>query len=111
MAPVPNMPGALWTPPVNANTPNTEGAYVDSLPPWDVAILTADTTYQLSSIRENILGGYSPLDFKDPRVLKLVIGFKKRLAEIEKEIAERDASRFLTFPFLLPSQIPNSLPI
>lgn len=111
MAPVPNMPGAAFAPPVNAQTPDTEQAYLDMLPPWDIAMLTSDTVYQLSSIRENILGNYSPVHFKDPKARDVVKRFRARLADLELEIAERDAQRLLTFPFLLPSLIPNSIHI
>jgi arachidonate 15-lipoxygenase len=111
MGPVPNMPGAAFAPPVNSKTANTERAYLDMLPPRDIATLTSDTVYQLSSIRENILGHYSALHFRDPKARGVVKAFRNRLADIEHEIAERDAQRLLTFPFLLPSLIPNSIHI
>lgn len=105
------MPGAAWSQPPNLHTPNTREAWAAMLPPWDAALLTADTVFQLSSVRENILGHYPLTHFMHPAARELASQFKKQLAEIEKETLRRDALRFLTFPFLIPSQIPNSIHI
>ncbi len=105
------MPGALWAPAVTADTPDTREALAAMLPPWDAAILTADTVYQLSSVRENKLGGYTPLDFRDKAARKIVRKFQRALVAIEAESVERDADRLLTFPFARPSLVPNSVHI
>jgi len=102
----PHMPGAGWGPPAT-----DEAEYLALMPPWDMNVLAADAVWQLSNLRDNILGKYPPLHFKDPRVAMLVTVFQNDLAEIEETIDEREKSRLLPYPFLIPSTIPNSIHI
>ncbi len=111
MSPQTVMPGALWAPPVSASTPDTMEAWAAMLPPWDAGVLSADTVYQLSGIRENILGHYGLFEFHSREASQLARTFKSELKELDHRIAERDAQRLLTFPFLRPSLIPNSIHI
>ncbi len=106
-----NMPGAAWAHPPGPETPDTMESWARLLPPWDAALLTADTVFQLSSVRENILGQYPITHFWHLEARDLVSELKRQLAEIEEDTLERDAERLLTFPFLLPSLIPNSIHI
>ena len=80
---MPSHPGAAWSQPPNIHTPNTREAWAAMLPPWDAALLTADTVFQLSSVRENILGHYPLTHFLHPPARELAAQFKKQLAEIE----------------------------
>ena len=103
-----NMHGAIWAPLVNSRTPDTREVWAQKLPPWDAAILTADTVFQLSSVRENYLGDYSHVHFRDLKARKLAREFEKELEAVELEIINRDAERLLTFPFARP---PHSINI
>jgi hypothetical protein len=106
-----NMHGAIWAPLVNSRTPDTREVWAQKLPPWDAAILTADTAFQLSSVRENYLGDYSHVHFRDLKARKLVRESEKELEAVELEIINRDAERLLTFPFARSSLVPNSINI
>ena len=107
---VPNMAGAFWGewPPKDLDDPNL---YATLLPPYNVAVLQLHTLYQLSSLRINHLGHYGVTTFFHPAVLEAIAQFKSELAEIERATRERDASRYMSYPHLLPSNIPLSIHI
>jgi hypothetical protein len=65
--------------------------------------------YQLSSVRYSVLGQYSPWHFEDRRVYGLVRQFQGELALAEQAMREADRYRFLSYPFLFPSAIGNSI--
>lgn len=106
---VPNMPGALYSPPPTWETPDTEESLVAALPPLDAAVLQMYTVWQLSAVRSNRLGDYPRLT--DPRAAGALASLRERLAEIEKDILARDATRPLPYRYLLPSLLPASIVI
>ena len=110
---VPNMPGAAYAPlPSRAGKGEaTEAHYLKMLPPMDQALRQFNIAYQLSNLRDNFLGDYPLLHFRDRRVHKLRTQFKKSLEEIETTIRERNKSRLLSYPYLMPSLIPGSIHI
>ncbi len=55
------------------------------------------------------LGEYPDGHFVDPRVAGLVRAFGDRLAQIEKDIALRNAERPIPYEYLLPSEITASI--
>lgn len=107
---VPNMAGALFAewPPKNLDDPDL---YASLLPPYNLAVLQLHTVFQLSSLRINHLGHYGLTTFLDPHVRSAISDFKSELEEIEKATRARDASRFMSYPHLFPSNIPQSIHI
>ncbi len=77
----------------------------------NLAMAQVYTVLQLSSLRLDRLGHYSPMHFLHPPARELVETFQRELDAIEATINERDAGRLLSYPFLKPSQIPQSIHI
>ena len=98
--------GAAWGPPPGHHV--TEDNLLALMPPWDCIFLQADTVFQLASVHYTRLGDYT---FQDTRLSHVVAAFQADLATIDAEIETRDASRFLTYPFLRPSLVPASINI
>ncbi|MEM9454860.1 MAG: lipoxygenase family protein [Myxococcota bacterium] len=108
---LPNLPGAQYGPPPTMQTPDTEAAYLEILPPLRRALIQFDIAYQLSHVRDNPLGDYPWLHFRDRRVIPLLKRFEDRLEVIENDTRERDRGRFLKYPYLYPSNITASIHI
>jgi arachidonate 15-lipoxygenase len=110
MGVVPNMVGAMWSewPPPDLGH---DQAFASLLPPYNLALLQLHTVYQLSSVRVNHLGHYGLGHFLDPRVHPLTSAFKSELEEVETVLKARDPSRYLSYPHLFPSNIPQSIHI
>lgn len=110
----PNAPAALYAPPPrndadsSATDPSIDD-WLDMLPPPFLALPQFTLLYQLSSVRWNRLGHYSPLQFLDYRVWEALLRFRWDLESVEAQILARDASRFLSYPFLLPSKLGSSV--
>jgi arachidonate 15-lipoxygenase len=111
MGVMPNTVGALWDQWPTPGVPDDATTHLKLLPPYDMSVLQLNTVYQLSEMRMNKLGHYGMLHFLDGRVRELVSDFVKELEAAEKVIAARDKSRFLSYPYLLPSTIPASIHI
>jgi arachidonate 15-lipoxygenase len=107
----PNMGGALYAPVPTASTPNTEAAYMALLTPRKVAINSASFVYLLSHVRVSRLGDYAAGTFTDPHVEPILSRFHDRLLVLEEDSKARDAGRFLSYPYLRPSQILQSISI
>jgi len=58
-----------------------------------------------------VFGDYSTFTFLDPRVKMVQSKFWKRLQAADKAIAARDATRLISYPYLRPSQILQSISI
>jgi arachidonate 15-lipoxygenase len=110
MGVVPNMVGAMWSewPPKDLAHDDT---FASLLPPYNLALLQLHTVYQLSSVRVNHLGHYGLAHFLDSRVHAPLSAFQGELADIEKVLEERDPRRYLSYPHLFPSNIPQSIHI
>lgn len=108
---VPNMSGASYRAIPSADTPDDEAEYTQMLPPWRVATEGVTMIYLLSSLRDSKLGDYGLLHFLDLRVHPIVRALQKRLREVEATIVTRDPARLLSYPWLLPSQILQSISI
>ncbi len=109
MGAIPNIAGAFWNP-----WPCEDGStppLTEVLPPMNMALVQFNTVYQLSNLRVNYLGDYGMTHFLDPKVRGIVSDFQSALKTIETTISERDANRYLPYPHLLPSTIPNSIHI
>ncbi|BAY99857.1 lipoxygenase [Tolypothrix tenuis PCC 7101] len=106
---VPNVSGAIYAEAPTNTTPQNQDNYLMLLAPVQQALIQFTTLYQLSNVRYGKLGHYPCLYFQDSRVLPLVKEFQQNLAVVESEILDRDQTRFMSYPFLLPSQIGNSI--
>ena len=111
MSYAPNMGGALYAPAPNMTTPNTEAAYMALLTPRKVAVSSASFVYLLSNVRVSRLGEYAPGTFIDPNVQPVLARFQDRLIRLEEESKARDAKRLLSYPYLRPSQVLQSISI
>ena len=67
--------------------------------------------YLLSGIRYNHLGDYPLCHFHDLRVVPVLRRFKERLAKVETDSKGRDQSRPISYPFLFPSNVAQSVHI
>ena len=76
-----------------------------------IVVGSVTMVYLLSSVRDSTLGHDAPGAFSDPRVLPVVARFNARLREVERESTARDATRYLSYPYLHPSQILQSISI
>lgn len=111
MSYVPNMPLAAFAPPPTVTTGLTEEDYIAMLPPLDAANMQLDTGFLLGGVLHTELGQYGRHYFKDPRIEPALERFQKRLAEIEQEITDRNSTRMIEYPYLLPSRVPQSINI
>jgi len=106
---VPNAPGALYAEAPTEETPDTEEQWMAMLPPMNQALLQFNILYQLSSIQVTRLGRYPWGWFQDRRVGTLLRALRRDLDRAENEILARDATRFLSYPYLRPSRTGQSV--
>jgi arachidonate 15-lipoxygenase len=111
MSYAPNMGGALYAPVPTMSTPNTQAAYMALLTPRKVAVSSASFVYLLSNVRTSRLGEYAPGTFIDPNVQPVLARFQDRLIQLEEENKARDLKRLLSYPYLRPSQVLQSISI
>lgn len=111
MAYAPNMSGALWAPPPTPDTPNTEARYTAMLPPQRIVNVGAAMVYLLSNVRASRLGTYTPGTFVDPRVTAPLLRLQDRLRVLETQAVARDRGRMLSYPYLRPSMVLQSISI
>lgn len=108
---MPNMAGALFAPVPTAETPNTEAAFSELLPPTKTTNSAVAMVYVLSDLQVTTLGHYGLSAFSDLRVIPLIARFRSALGAIDDAIAERDAARWLPYPYLRPSRILQSIAV
>jgi len=106
---VPNMPLAAYA------RPDVAASLDQMLPPPDNDLDQTRLTFILSEIRWGRLGSSDLINFVDGGDLKILAQFQADLQEIESQIQTRNQQRReetgLDYPYLLPSQIPNSINI
>jgi arachidonate 15-lipoxygenase len=113
----PLAPGAGYVPVQQAIAAENEAQWLEMLPPLDMAALQLRLTYTLGSVHYTQLGRYDLGWFvptgKDVEVQQRLGGFHHSLASIEAAINTRNARLPLAFqyPYLLPSQVPQSINI
>ncbi len=106
---IPNMPGAAWANPLPAPRGSGERDLVKILPPLEPAVDQIDLVGTLALYQYDKLGYYhAPFDTD---VNDLAVAFRNQLATVETTIDQRNQSRWLTYPWLCPSMIPNSTSI
>lgn len=106
----PNISGAGFTPAPGAADLDTD-ALAKFLPPLSFVETQFTITFQLSSLHMSRLGKYPWLHFKDHRVWTPLKSYKNVLEEAESTIASREQGRLLPYPFLMPSQVLQSISI
>lgn len=106
---VPNVTGALYAPAPTQDTPQEQSSWLAMLPPTSKALQQFVILYQLSNVRFSVLGQYEPFYFEDRRVDALAQKFRQELALAEIAMKDVDQYRFLSYPYLMPSTIGNSI--
>lgn len=112
---VPSMPAAAYRPiPDQAHSRRVndfDREYIEMLPTYSQATGQINLLYLLSGIRYNHLGQYPPCHFHDLRVVPVLRRFKERLEKVETDSRGRDQSRPMTYPYLFPSNVAQSIHI
>lgn len=85
--------------------------FEDMFAPLELANLQAEFLTLLGGVMHTRLGHYESGWFSDKRVQAPLQAFQEELATIETTIQERNKTRLGPYPFLLPSQIPQSINI
>jgi arachidonate 15-lipoxygenase len=85
--------------------------FIELLPDLKQAELQIQTLYLLGSVYYTQLGDYSGSSFQDKKVKVALDKFKIKLAEIEQAIIKEDSQRLVSYRYLLPSKIPQSINI
>ncbi|MDO3217944.1 Oleic acid lipoxygenase precursor [Mycobacteroides abscessus subsp. abscessus] len=86
---------------------HTEADWMENFPSIDMAILQFNTMSFLSSVNYTRLGHYGST-FAGTKVEKKEYEFRADLVRVEYENKTRDEARAVSYPYLLPSQIPQS---
>ncbi|HEX7154260.1 MAG TPA: lipoxygenase family protein [Thermoanaerobaculia bacterium] len=104
----PGWPGALYQPPPASDSGATRMDWLSYLAKLNIAVLQQALGFLVGSTYFTRLGYYPVCHFNDPRVAEPLNEFQRDLDAIERIINERNATRVLRYPFLLPSRIPAS---
>ncbi len=91
--------------------PQQQQDFMGLLPPLDRAELQIQVLYLLGSVYYTKLGDYSDPSFQDTQVKIALDNFKVKLTEIERTIMKEDSQRLVSYRYLLPSKIPQSINI
>jgi arachidonate 15-lipoxygenase len=106
---VPNSPLAAHT------RPDVPSSIQDLLPNSEKELGQIELTYTLSEIRWSELGNSDYIKFNNADEQAILKSFQSELATIETEIQHRNQKRLaqdgIDYPYLLPSQISNSINI
>src|SRR5262245_11534796 len=86
---------------------HSERDWLAQLPPIDVAITQFNVLTFLSSVNHTRLGEYGPT-FSGTAAEAANPRFRDALSNVEETISTANAARAFAYPYLLPSQIPNS---
>lgn len=85
--------------------------FMELLPPLERAELQIQVLYLLGSVYYTKLGDYSGSHFQNTQVKNALDKFKLKLTEIENTILQEDSQRLVSYRYLLPSKIPQSINI
>jgi len=91
--------------------PQQQQDFMGLLPPLDRAELQIQVLYLLGSVYYTKLGDYFGSSFQDVKVKMALERFKIQLREIDQVIRHEDSQRLVSYKYLLPSQIPQSINI
>lgn len=105
----PNEPTAAFAPGPTGRG-DTEEAWRAMLPPPKYAYQAIELFYEIT-VRLDELGGYRTRHFADPRVAEPLAAFRAALSRADAAIDERNATRLLAYPYMKPSQTPQSIQV
>lgn len=108
MAYVPAMPLAGYRK-APGSQPATEKDWMELLPPMDMTMVQMNTGLLLGGVYYTQLGQYKKGHFTDLKVMEFLSRFQGALSDLEAQILKDDPD--LTYPFLLPSKVPQSINI
>lgn len=93
--------------------PDVNASLEKILPTPEMALQQMQITFLLSGIYWGCLGNSELIEFREPGDIEILQQFQAELKKIEHEINLRNQKRQtkygVDYPYLLPSQIPNSL--
>lgn len=106
---VPNMQAAAFGPgPDTVENPSDEAVRA-MWPPYTAAYQGMHLFYTIFRVQLNRIGHYPKGHFHDPRVAPLEATLQRELDEAEEQIAARDATRIVPYPYLRPSRVSLSI--
>ena len=105
-ADVPGRPGAPGDP-----LPDFDQKWLRMLPQYDQALGQINLLYLLAGIHYNKLGHYPCGHFDDLRVMPVVRRFLQRLDKVETDSKGRNGNRPMSYSYLFPSNVPQSIHI
>ncbi|XP_071989695.1 hydroperoxide isomerase ALOXE3-like [Engystomops pustulosus] len=110
---VPNGPSSMKSPPPGAKGVSTLQSVLDALPDVSSTTIGMVTAWQLSSEPQDRrpLGTYPDVHFVEENPQQFIQEFQEKLAEISKTINGRNQSRRLSYLYLDPKLIENSVSI
>lgn len=120
MSYAPAVTGAAWAEVAAPGAAASEDDFVGMMPPLDLAMQQLNTLFALGGVYFTKLGDYKaagfPYDdwFADPAIVRdggPLERFRNALREVEAAIDRDSKERPLAYPYLLPSQIPESINI
>jgi arachidonate 15-lipoxygenase len=91
--------------------PQQQQNFMGLLPPLERAELQIQVLYLLGSVYYTKLGDYSGSSFQNTQVKKALDNFKDKLTKIEQTVFNEDSQRLVSYRYLLPSKIPQSINI
>ena len=106
----PAMPLAGYAPAPNT-TEVSHNKELQQLPPLHQSLEQLELTYLLGQVYHTQLGHYAPGHFTDTRIEPYLTKFNRHLEDIEVTIDARNEVRPYPYPYLKPSQIPQSINI
>lgn len=104
----PGWPGALYQPAPDSAKGATRKDWLSYLAPLNIALLQQALGTVVGGTYYTELGFYPVCQFADQRVRLPLMEFQNELQRIEDIIRERNLTRALKYPYLLPSRIPQS---
>lgn len=104
----PGWPGAIYRDAPKKAKGATRRDWLEYLAPLNVSLLQQALGYTIGGVYFTRLGRYPICHFADPRVRIPLLAFQAELMRVEATIKERNQTRPLKYPYLLPARIPQS---
>ncbi len=105
---VPNMPSALWHPPLPPIAPDAKQAeLMQFFPPFSMSFQQAFIYYAVD-FKVSRMGEYCR-DLFDEKALSVIARYQQELDELAQAQRHRDAKRQTSYPYMNPNNIPNSV--
>uniref|UniRef100_A0A8C8SW46 Arachidonate lipoxygenase 3 n=1 Tax=Pelusios castaneus TaxID=367368 RepID=A0A8C8SW46_9SAUR len=110
---MPNSPSSMRKPPPQNKAPVTLEEFLDTIPEMNTTSIILSVLWVLRNEDRDMrsLGTYPEEHFTEEGPKQLMAAFQDRLAEISREIEERNQSLTLSYTYLYPPNIENSTAI